>query len=308
MDLNRASTFVRVVEAGGFTRAAEALGLPPSSISRSVARLEADLGVTLLERTTRKVSLTDAGRAYFERAREALAGLAEATDLALDAAQQAFGVVRIAMPTDLGVTEGTLLAPFLAAHPRIRIELTFTNRGAELVGDLVDLAVVIGRLPDSSLLSRRLGAAPSRLFAAPAYLASRPRIRGLADLATHDGLSLRALAGEARWELLGPDGPTTVDVPARLVGDQLPFLLDAACAGLGIALLPAWMGDRAVADGRLAVVLPAFSAELPLHVLTHAGRHLPRRVGLVRDHLTGSLAGQCTARAGLVRTSAHRQT
>ena len=100
MDLNRASTFVRVVESGGFTRAAEAMGLPTSSVSRSVAKLEEDLGITLLERTTRKVALTDAGRAFFERARDALAGLEEANALALDAAREAHGLVRIALPLD----------------------------------------------------------------------------------------------------------------------------------------------------------------------------------------------------------------
>src|SRR5450432_81603 len=112
MDLNRATTFVRVVENGGFTRAAEALGLPPSSVSRSVAKLEEDLGVTLLERTTRKVALTDAGRAFFERARDALAGLEEANALALDAAREVHGLVRIALPLDFAGKFGTLIARF----------------------------------------------------------------------------------------------------------------------------------------------------------------------------------------------------
>src|SRR4051812_18833878 len=169
MDLNRAATFIRVIEAGNFTRAAEQLGLPTSSISRSVAKLEDELGIVLLERTTRRIGLTEAGRAYFERAREALAGLEEANSLALDAAQEVHGVVRIAMPLEVSVTAGAMLAPFLNAHPRIRVELTFTNRGAELVGDLVDIACAVGRLPDSSLVSRRLGDALNKLYASPAY-------------------------------------------------------------------------------------------------------------------------------------------
>src|ERR1041384_4135717 len=102
MDLNRATTFVRVVETGGFTRAAQMLGLPPSSVSRAVCKLEGGLGVTLLERTTRKVTLTDAGRAFFERARDALAGLEEANNLALDAAREVHGAVRIAVPPEFG--------------------------------------------------------------------------------------------------------------------------------------------------------------------------------------------------------------
>src|SRR5262245_52241141 len=130
MDLNRATAFVRVVETGGFTRAAEALGLPASSVSRAVSKLEGDLGVTLLERTTRKVALTDAGRAFFERARDALAGLEEANNLALDAAREVHGVIRLAVPPELGGKLGAMFGTFAAQHPRVRIEVTFTTRGA----------------------------------------------------------------------------------------------------------------------------------------------------------------------------------
>lgn len=294
MDLNRTTTFVRVVETGGFTRAAEALGLPPSSVSRSVARLEEDLGVTLLERTTRKVTLTEAGRAFFERARDALVGLEEATALALDAAQAVHGVVRVAVPPDFGATTGGLFAAFMDRHPRIRVELTFTNRGAELVGDLVDLAVSIGRLPDSSLMSRKLGQATDRLFASPGYLAARGRPRTVADLARHDAVLPRAIGGEARWELTGPRGVERVDVKARLVADHVQLVADAVIAGLGIALLPSFLGDRGVEQEQLVAVLPRYGVPTALHVLTHGGRHLPRRVALLRDALVESLSGRCT--------------
>lgn len=297
MDLNRAATFVRVVETGGFTRAAEALGLPTSSISRSVAKLEEDLGVTLLERTTRKVALTDAGRAFFERARDALVGLEEANSLALDAAQEAHGAVRIAVPTEFGATNGPMFAAFLLEHPRIRIEVTFTNRGAELVGDLVDIAVAIGRLPDSSLHTKRLGEATNRLYAAPSYIARAGQPRTFADLAKHDAIVMRAIGGEGRWELTGPRGAEHVDIAARLVGDHIQFVADAAIAGLGIAQLPIWIGDRGVRDGTLVAILPKFSTDTPLHVLTHAGRHLPRRVALVRDYLFATLSGHCKTHA-----------
>jgi DNA-binding transcriptional LysR family regulator len=294
MDLNRASIFVRVAQTGGFTRAAEAMNLPTSSISRSVARLEEELGVTLLERTTRKVSLTDAGKAFFERARDALAGLEEANALALDAAREAHGVVRVALPAEFGAFAGSLLAPFLAAHSRIRVELTFTTRGAELVGDLVDLAIQIGRLPDSALIARRIGGATEKLYAAPAYLEARGTPRKLADLAKHDAILFRAVAGEARWELDGPSGMDRIDVTGRVVGDSLQFVADAADAGLGIALLPTFYGERAVTDGRLVAVLPRFSASTPAHVLAHGSRHLPRRVALVRDHLVETMSRECS--------------
>lgn len=295
MDLNRATTFVRVVEAGGFTRAADLLGLPPSSVSRSVAKLEDELGVTLLERTTRKIALTEAGRAYFERAREALAGLEEATSLALDAAREIHGVVRVAFPLDLGASAARLLGGFLDAHPRIRIEMTFTNRGAELVGDLVDLAVAIGSLPDSSLLARRLGAATARLYAAPSYVERYGKPRTLADLAKHEAVLARAVAGTGRWELRGPQGVERVDVPARVVADHQQCLIDAAVAGFGIALLSTWVGEQGVRDGTLVPILPRYSSETPLYVLTNGSRHLPRRVALLRDYLFEGLSVQCRA-------------
>ncbi|MGE0550624.1 MAG: LysR family transcriptional regulator [Kofleriaceae bacterium] len=295
MDLNRAATFVRVVEAGNFTRAAEALGLPPSSVSRSVAKLETELGVVLLERTTRHIALTDAGRAYFERAREALAGLEEANTLALDAAREVHGVVRVAMPVEIGASAGALFAPFLESHPRIRLELTFTNRGAELVGDLVDIACAIGRLPDSSLVTRRLGNATNKLYASPAYVKRAGQPRRIADLAKHDAIVTRGFGGGARWELMSSKGLEQVDVNARVIGDGIPFVTDAALTGLGIALLPTWVAERHLTDGKLVAVLPKYSIEMPLHVLTHGSRHLPRRVVLVRDFLIGAMSKQCSA-------------
>jgi DNA-binding transcriptional LysR family regulator len=293
MDLNRATTFVRVVETGGFTRAAEALGLPPSSVSRAVAKLEGDLGVVLLERTTRKVSLTDAGRAFFERAREALAGLEEANVLALDAAREAHGVVRVAVPPEFGNRLGSVLVAFADQHPRVRVEVTFTGRGAELVGDLVDVALVFGRLPDSSLVTRRLGESTNRLYASTGYVKTHGKPKSISELARRDAILWRAVGGEERWELRGPRGVERIDVRGRVVGDHMQFQVDAALAGSGVALLPTWIGDRFVAEGKLVPILPRYSTTTPLHALTHGGRHLPRRVALLRDFLVDTLAPVC---------------
>jgi DNA-binding transcriptional LysR family regulator len=294
IDLNRATTFVRVVETGGFTRAAEQLGLPASSVSRSVAKLEDDLGVTLLERTTRKVTLTDAGKAFFERARDALAGLEEANNLALDAAREIHGVVRIAVPPHFGGKLGTIFSAFAVANPKVRIEVTFTTRGMELVGDLVDIGVVVGRLPDSSLITRRLGESTDKLYASPAYVREHGQPRKASELSAHDAVLTQAVAGEGRWELTGPKGTEHVHVHGRMVGDHLQFTIDAAIAGLGIALLPVTIGERGVRDGALVAILPRFSTELTLHLLSSAGRHIPRRVALLREHLTAELVHRCT--------------
>jgi DNA-binding transcriptional LysR family regulator len=249
----------------------------------------------LLERTTRKVALTDAGRAFFERAREALAGLEQANALALDAAREAHGVVRIAMPPDFGGKLGAALAPFLATHPRIRIETTFTTRGVELVGELVDLAIAFGRLPDSQLVARRIGVATDKLYAAPAYLAERGTPRTVADLARHDTVLARGTGGECRWELVGPRGVERVAVRSRLIGEHIQFITDGAIAGLGIALLPDFIGARAIVAGELRAVLPRYAAETALSLVTHGGRHVPRRVSLLRDYLVEALTGPCKA-------------
>jgi DNA-binding transcriptional LysR family regulator len=293
MDLNRAATFLRVVEAGGFTAAAAALGLPTSSVSRSVARLEQDLGVVLLERTTRHVALTEVGRAYFERVREALAGLDEATAAALDAAREPHGVVRIAMPPDIAPALGPLIAAFRRSYPRIRIELSATARAASLVGEQADLAIAAGRLPDSSLVSRRIGETVHQLHAAPGYLDARGRPRALAELARHDAIALGSEV--VRWELTGPRGEEVVPIAPVVVADHLGFVVEAAVAGLGIALLPSFSASVHVQAGALVQVLPRYTATVQLQLLTHATRHLPHRVALLRDFLAQHMSRACSA-------------
>jgi DNA-binding transcriptional LysR family regulator len=293
MDLNHAATFVRVVEAGSFTAAAHALRLPTSSVSRSISRLENDLGVVLLERTTRKIGLTEAGRAYYERARDAVVGLDEASALAVDAAREPHGPVRLCVPTDFGSHLAPLMGAFVARYPRIQVDVLFSSRGAELVGDSVDVAVVVGRLADSSLIVKKIGQAAHRLYASPAYLEARGRPRALADLARHDAVLFRSVAGAGTWELVGPNGRETVKMTAQVSGDQLTFVVEATVAGLGIALLPTFTADPLVADGTLVPVLPRFAALHDLQALVRDTRHLPRRVALLRDFLVEGLSAGC---------------
>jgi len=293
MDLNRAATFLRVVEAGGFTAAAAVLGLPTSSVSRSVAKLEEELGVVLLERTTRRISLTEVGRAYFERVREALAGLDEATAAALDAAREPHGLIRIAVPPDFAPALAPVVAMFLRTYPKIRLELRASARAAELVGEHADLGIAIGKLPDSSLISRRVGETAHRLFAAPSYVDARGRPRALPDLVDHDAILLR---GEVeRWELTGPHGVEVVEVTGIIAADHLGFVVDATLAGLGIALLPAFAASAHLRSGALVEVLPELSTSVPLQLLTAATRHVPHRVALLRDFFASHLSGACNA-------------
>jgi DNA-binding transcriptional LysR family regulator len=291
MDLNRAATFLRVVETGGFTAAANQLGLPTSSVSRSVAKLEDELGVVLLERTTRRVSLTEVGRAYFERVRDALAGLDEATAAALDAAREPHGTIRIAVPPDFAPVLATSLAGFLRSYPRIRIEVATTARPADQVGEHADLGVAFGKLPDSSLVSRRLGETAHQLFAAAAYLAARGRPRTLGDLARHDAIVLGS--AHDRWDLIGPRGPESVQVAGRIAADHLGFAIEATRAAMGIALLPAFLVAAHVASGELVEVLPRYTATVQMQILTHAARRMPHRVALLRDYLVEHMSTAC---------------
>jgi DNA-binding transcriptional LysR family regulator len=292
MDLNRAATFLRVVEAGGFTAAANALGLPTSSVSRSVAKLEEELGVVLLERTTRHVALTAIGRTYFERVREALAGLDEATAAALDAAREPQGIVRLVVPPDFAPALAPILAPFLRDHPKIRIELSASARAAELVGEHADIAIASGRLPDSSLISRRLGDASHQLHAAPAYLDARGRPGALAELARHDAIVLGS--GIDRWELTGPGGPESVEISPIATADHLGFVVEAALAGLGIALVPSFVVIAHVASGALVQLLPEYRTQVALQLLTPSARRVPHRVALVRDFLAERMTSSCS--------------
>lgn len=292
MDLNRAATFLQVVESGGFTAAATALGLPTSSVSRSVAKLEEDLGVVLLERTTRRVALTEVGRAYFERVREALAGLDEATAVALDAAREPHGLVRIAVPPDFAPALAPVVAAFLRLYPKIRVEVSGSARAADLVGEHVDLGLANGKLPDSSLISRRVGETPHHLYAAPSYLAARGTPSTLAELEEHDAIQQR---GTGSLELTGPNGVEAVAMTPVVTGDHLGFIIEMALAGIGIALLPAFAAAPHLRAGTLVELLPAYGATIQLQLLTQASRRLPYRVSLLRDFLATHLSSACTA-------------
>lgn len=291
MDLNRVVTFVRVVEAGTFTAAATSLELPTSSVSRSVSKLEQELGIVLLERTTRRVALTDAGRAYYERAREALAGLDQATTAAGDAQREPSGVVRIAVPPEMTGKLSNVLAEFLRRYPRIHVDVVTTSRGAELVGGEVDLAVVLGRLADSELLVRRLGTSGHRLYASRDYLARRGRPAVLADLAAHDAVMYRGSGGRITWALTGPRGVEEVEVRGPLSTDSHQFVFEAIAGGLGIGLLPEQYLACQASAPTLEPVLPDYAAEGAVQSLVMPSRHLPKRVQLLRDHLGAEIVG-----------------
>jgi DNA-binding transcriptional LysR family regulator len=301
MDLNRIATFARVVEAGSFTAAAEALGVRKSSVSRAVSALEAALGIRLLQRTTRRLSLTDAGRAYYQRARDALASLEEAQQAAAALGAAPRGLVRITAPTDLGAGIAPVLATFLRAHPAVRVEVSLTPRLVDLVKEGFDLAVRAGPLLDSSLLARKLADTELGLFAAPAYLARAGRPRRLADLTRHECVLYRAMGGAARWRLSGPRGEEEVAVRGQVEGDEFAFVRAVVEAGQGIAFAPVGMFAPAVEARAVERVLPSFAHRTaPVHVVWPSRSFEPAAVSLLREALVAALPrwiGQQLARA-----------
>lgn len=289
-DWNEVAVFEAVVRRGGFTAAAQSLGLQKSTVSRMVARLEERLGVRLLERTSRQVAVTAAGRAYVERCGEALR-LLEAAEGDVEPPDEPVGAVRLtAVPDFAQRFLAPVIGAFARAYPRVQVDLVLTTRVVDLIEERVDLAIRSGPLPDSSLVARRVGTARRRLVASPAYLAAQGRLRTVDDLTRHDCLGYRSAEGFATWRLRTRAGPRTVRVKTRLSADDFEVLLSWAQEGLGITMLPGFVCDSAIEAGRVVSVLQrALVDEVPLFLVHPAGRHLPARVRALRDFLVARL-------------------
>jgi DNA-binding transcriptional LysR family regulator len=285
MDFNRIVVFVNVVRAGSFTRAAEELDLPKSSVSRSVAQLEAELGVRLLHRTTRHLALTDVGQAYYDSVSASVTTIEEADAAAREHGTEPRGTVRLTAPPDFEGL-GATLAGFKRKYPGIRIELIMASRYVDLVSEGVDMALRAGRLEDSSLIARRIGTTELSLVAAPSYLRAHGRPRRLEDLAEHDFVLYRASGGRATLQLTGPEGTVGVEVTGSLVADDMSFCRHAVEAGAGIGLLPVQGLAPSFAAKKLELVLPSWSNRTAsVYVVLPTARHVPSRVALLRDYL-----------------------
>ncbi len=291
VDRNQVAAFVKVVDAGSFTAAATTLEQPKSSVSRAVATLEETLGVRLLQRTTRKLSLTEAGRTYYQQVRAAVSSLDDASTTAADASDDPRGVVRITMPPDLDGMLSSVLARFVTRYPHIHLALTVTGRRVDLIAEGFDLALRGGTdLEDSTLVARKIATSAFVLFAAPAYLKRRGTPKKLADLAGHDCVLFRSSQGLMPWRLQGPRGLEQVAVAGPITVDDLPTAIQLARAGVGIGLLPEAGVVADLTRGTLVRVLPAYAlGGASMYVVSPPLRHVPARVTLVRDFLIAEL-------------------
>ncbi len=276
LDLNDIVVFARVVEAGSFTAAARLLGMPKTTVSRRVAALERAVGVRLLQRTTRSLGVTDAGRLYYEQGSRALRLIDDAHQRLAEARAEPSGTIRVSAPVGFG--SGFLTATVfdvLAAYPKARVELRLTDDKLNLVENGIDLAFRTGVLPDSTLIARRFGATRRILCASPDYLARRGVPAVPSDLADHDCVIAGPSVAGASWVLDGPQGQETIMVSGRFAANEMQAVAAAALAGHGIAQLPDGIADPRVRDGRLRRVLPDYATPAGgLHAVYPSGQHL----------------------------------
>lgn len=297
LDLNDIAMFVQVVRHGSFAEAARRLGLPPNTVSRRIQQLEAQLGTRLMQRSTRKLTLTSAGQAFHERCAGAVDGLVEAGQELVTGSREPSGLVRVAATADFfDFFPMEWVADFLAANPLVRVDFVLSDAKADLIAEQIDVAFRGGAQPDSGYVGRKLlGPRTDGLVASPAYIAARGAPATLQDLAQHDCVTAAHPSGRATWRLTGPDGEEEVQVTGRFSGNTAQALRRAAVAGLGIALLPPSMGRLDVAAGRLVPVLPQYQRTgQGLTVLYPSRKHLPLAVSAFIAMVTQKLSTEET--------------
>jgi DNA-binding transcriptional LysR family regulator len=279
--------FLSTAEAQSFTGAAQRLGQSKSMISQRVADLEARLGVRLLNRTTRRLSLTEAGQAFFEGCSRALHEVEDAEEAASRHGSELRGTLRIAAPLSFALLHlKPALLDFMTAHPELEVNLDMDDRIVDLVQGGYDMALRIGRLPDSTLIARRL--APSRIVvcASPAYLVERGRPEHPEDLSNHECLIYTGAARSDQWSFQIDGRWTAVPVHGRLQTNNGDMLLAAAIAGWGVALLPSFIVGAALENGDLTCLLHRYpTLDGAIHAVYPASRQVSRRVRVFCDFL-----------------------
>lgn len=286
--LTNLAVFVKVVEEQSFAAAARGVGLSPAMVSKHVQALEERLGARLLNRTTRRLSLTEVGRGYYERARQILADLEDADRAASDLQAAPRGTLRVNAPFSFGIRHlGPAVAAYLQAYPEVTVDISLNDHYIDLLAEGVDVALRIGRLADSSLIARRLAPIRLVLCAAPAYLRQHGTPREPKDLARHNCLLYTYAATADEWRFVGPDGKDeVVRVSGRLLANNGDVIIAAAAAGIGLALSPSFMAGEPVRAGQLVRLLPGYAApEAALYAVYPPGRHLSAKLRSFIDFL-----------------------
>ena len=282
------STFVRVVDSGSLSAAAQRMDIAKSAVSRRLADLESRLGVQLLNRTTRRINLTESGRQFYQRCQSILAELEDSEQQLADVHTELSGTIRIAAPLSFGIQHlSPVLDDFLKDHPELNLDLNLNDHMTNLMDEAVDLGIRIGTLQDSSLVARRI--APSRLVlcASHEYLAQYGEPQHPKDLSQHKGLSYSNLPDSQLWKFTQADGiPVSVQVPSRIRANNGDVLLQAAIDGLGILASTTFIAYKAIRSGQLKPILCDYKIkDVAVYAIYPAQRHLPRRVRVLIDYL-----------------------
>ena len=284
--------FSGVVEAGSFTKAAHTLGMSKAAVSRYVAELEERLGVRLLHRTTRKLSATTEGEIFHARCRELLDNLDEAEAEITSRSGEASGQLKVNVPVTFGLMHLAPLWPaFLALHPKLELDITLSDRVIDLVEDGFDLAVRIGQLPSSSLISRKLASTRLVLCASPEYLALRGEPAQPADLLRHDVVSYSLFSSGENWSFAGPDGDATVKVAPRVRTNSGDTCRAVALQHQGIILQPTFIVGTDLAQGLLRETMAGYRAfELGVYAVYPSRKFVSPKVRLLIDFLVEAFA------------------
>ena len=279
--------FAAVVDAGSFVRAADALALSKTAVSRLVGDLETRLNVRLLHRTTRKLSLTVEGEVFHARCKELLADVDEAEAEVTARADEAVGLVRANVPVSFGLLHLAPLWPaFMAQHPQVTLDVTLADRIVDLVEEGYDLAVRIARLSSSSLVSRKLTSTRLVLCASPEYLRRHGRPEQPSQIARHVVFAYTLLATGEQWSFDGPDGPVTVKISPRLRSNSGDTCCAAALQHQGLVLQPTFLVGEHLRSGALVEVLPQYrSIELGIYAVYASRKHTPPKVRVLIDFL-----------------------
>jgi len=289
------SVFVAAIEEGSLVAAGKRFGLSASMAGKYLSNLEAELNVRLIQRSTRKLNPTEAGRAYYQRCRHIIEQLEEASDEASDANSSVRGLLRISAPVTFGALHmGQVLARFLKDHPHVNAELSLDDHYADLYAASVDVAIRIGRLPDSDLVARRLAPCRMVICASPAYLQRAGHPETPQDLRQAPRLAFSEAVSAGQWSVTDANnGLHVIDGPLRLHANNMHVLLSAVLEGLGVAYGPTFVFGPHIASGELVRLLPEFQPiELTVHAVYPSARYVPSKVRTFIDYVAKEFAGE----------------
>jgi DNA-binding transcriptional LysR family regulator len=285
--------YVAVIDGGSFAAAADRLDVSRALVSKQMQKLEEHLGTRLMNRTTRRLSMTETGRAFYERSVQIVADVEEAEQIAGQMTRSPQGVLRVTIPLSYGQHRlAGIIGAYTQAYPRVVLDIALSDRKVDLVEEGFDVAIRIGALPQSDLIAKKLGAAYSIACAAPAYLARFGTPETPDDLRQHTCLSYSLSGGGAEWRFDAPDGPLIVPVTGPIKADNGDIIRLAAITGAGIAFQPGFIVDDDIAAGRLVRVLPGWrSLEMGVYAVCPSRKHLSAKVRTFVDFLAAALAG-----------------